>query len=70
MKTFWVIKVTFRGGRNAQVNFNEAYTTYEKAKFAVLKKIDRECIEYLSDYKFFDIENCIEYELKLVDIID
>lgn len=70
MKTFWVIKVTFRGGRNVQVNFNEGYTTYEKAKAAVLKKIDRECIEYLSDYNFFDIENCIEYELKLVDVID
>lgn len=67
MKHVWVIKVTFN---NKTVNLNEAYTSYDKAKYAILRKIDECDRKYLSDYRFYDIQNEIEYELKLVDIID
>ena len=43
------------------------YRTYNEAVNAVLKKSETG-IRKLSDYRFYDADNEIEYELKLVTI--
>lgn len=70
MKHIWVIKVTFHNGIIPEVNFNEGYTTYEKAIKAVMAKIENEYSQDTSGYRIYDIVKEIEYELKLVDIIE
>jgi hypothetical protein len=58
----WVVLVIFN---NKQSNISqEAYKTYNEA-LAEMKKKD---IKQLDDYKFYDIENEIIYELKNVYI--
>ncbi len=58
----WVVLVIFN---NKQSNISqEAYKTYNEA-LAEMKKKD---IKQLDDYKFYDIENEIIYELKSVYI--
>lgn len=70
MKYIWVIKVTYLVDIGKTVNFNEGYSDYTKARNAVLKKIKPDNINRVTDYKFIDTESNIEYELKLVDIIE
>jgi hypothetical protein len=70
MNHIWVIKVTFYKNGSLEVNFNEGYTSFDKAKLAVLKKINPEYLLIESEYKFYDRENVINYELKLVDIYE
>lgn len=58
----WVVLVIFN---NKQSNISqEAYKTYNEA-LAEMKKKD---IKQLDDYKFYDVENEIIYELKNVYI--
>ena len=61
----WVILVTFRNGT---VNTNEGYKTYEEAKNSIYKKIEFDDIRTLGDYRFFDINNEILYEIKNITI--
>lgn len=58
----WVILVIFN---NKQSNISqEAYKTYNE----VLAEMKKKDIKQLDDYKFYDIENEIIYELKNVYI--
>ncbi len=61
----WVILVTFRNGT---VNTNEGYKTYEEAKNSIYKKIEFDDMRTLGDYRFFDINNEILYEIKNITI--
>jgi translation elongation factor P/translation initiation factor 5A len=66
----WVIKVTFYKNGGLEVNFNEGYTSFDKAKAVILKKINPKYLYIESEYEFYDKENVIDYELKLVDIYE
>ena len=64
----WVIKVTFL--KTGEVNFNEAYWTFEKCMMAMLRKIEAEDLSYINEYTIKDLNNDIIYEAKLVNIFE
>ena len=61
----WVILTI---DRNGTVNTNEGYKTYEEAKNSIYKRIEFEDMRALGDYRFFDINNEILYEIKNITI--
>lgn len=64
----WVIKVTFL--KTGEVNFNEAYWTFEKCMMTMLRKIEAEDLSYINEYTIKDLNNDIIYEAKLVNIFE
>lgn len=62
----WVIMVTYKNG---EVNFNEAYWTYDDCIKAIRKKINYDDLKRIDDFKFYDLEMEITYEAKLVTIL-
>ena len=64
----WVIKVTYL--EHNQVNFNEAYWTYENCITAIRKKVKGKAYTMINEYVYKDLDNDIVYEAKLVDIFE
>lgn len=64
----WVIKVTFLN--TGEVNFNEAYWTYENCIAAIRKKLKGKAFTMIDKYIYKDLDNDIVYEAKLVDIFE
>ena len=63
MNGAWVILVIYS---NLEVNISQdAYKTYNEARAWVLKKHN---VDIINDYRFFDRDNNIMYELKNVYI--
>ena len=64
----WVIKVIYLDKRD--INFNEAYWTFDKCKAAILKKIELDDLNVIDDFTFMDMNSDIIYEAKHVDIFE
>lgn len=62
--SIWGILVRYPNG---VFNINESYKTYEKAKAVIkYKRIEPENLKIIDDYKFYDLENEILYEIKSI----
>lgn len=61
----WVVMVTYHKDRLSNIS-QIGYKTYEEAKKFVLNRILDDDLKTKGDYKFIDLENEIEYELKSV----
>ena len=61
----WVVMVTYHKDRLSNIS-QIGYKTYEEAKKFVLNRILDDDLTTKGDYKFIDLENEIEYELKSV----
>ena len=64
----WIILVTYYKNYKTSNVSQTGYKTYEQAKKEVLSKINEEDLKVESDYRFLDLENEIQYELKSVFI--
>lgn len=65
----WVIKITYL--KTGEVNFNEAYWTFEKCMIAMQRKMENvKDLQFINQYTIKDLDKEIVYEAKLVDICE